>query len=454
MYRNLLIIIVLAGSLSGILYLKPWKNEPESFVLIQDRLPNGDLIGQTNVLTLSQSLSKTLFYYKLPFRDFISPDFLLSQGKSYGLDLQAPVYFFLNEEDHDFEELGLLLNIRDSSKVREGIEHFLKFIEIQDTTLYNTPVSFSPKERIYMAYSNDWMFIYKGDDFQKNLYRIRHAKQNDVSTRWRDFMNENCLKGRSIIAQLKTKELNDYGIESTVVSLSNDSSNFILNANIKQYDSILIDIRPTSPMFSKQEFSENTINVSLNIDRLRRHKNDPIYKAITKLSKKIHFPLAQFLDVWGGDFAFRQGGIQTIREKYVTSELDDNFNVTEVTKYKDVVVSGFSLYLSTLKENSPFLQTLFERGIMNKEDKKVRLLFSHPMNLKNTDSSMVFYTGSYTPKLYTDSTNKIMWTVNKTPVSIYLDSTDLHSLYCRVHVPLKKLIYDNLSLNESTRVNN
>jgi hypothetical protein len=111
-----------------------------------------------------------------------------------------------------------------------------------------------------------------------------------------------------------------------------------------------------------------------------------------------------------------------------------------------VQVSGFSLYLSTLKNNETFLQTLFNRGIMTKEDQKVRLLFSPPMNMRKSDSSMMFYTGNYPPKLLADSTNKIMWTINYTPVTINLDSTDLRSVYCRINIPLKKIISDNIPL--------
>ncbi len=446
MYRNLLIIFILAGSLSAVLYLKPWESESDLPAQIHDRLPDGDIIGETNVLTLSRSLSKTLFYYKLPFRDFISPDFMLSQGKNYGLDLQAPVYFFLNENDHKFEDAGVMLTVRDSSKVREGVEHLVKFVEIRDTTIYNTPVYLSPKEHIYMAYGDDWMLFYKGKRFNETLIRIRVKKRNEISPEWRSFINKKYLEENQIIAQVKTKELQEYGIESAIISLSNDSSNLILNTKITQFDSILFELRNTTSMFYEQEFSKNIISLNVDIDRLKRSKKDPIYKLITSLGKKISFPTDQFLEVWDGEAAFRQGGIQTIREKYIESELDDDFNVTEVTKYKNVQVSGFSLYLSTLKNNETFLQTLFNRGIMTKEDQKVRLLFSPPMNMRKSDSSMMFYTGNYPPKLLADSTNKIMWTINYTPVTINLDSTDLRSVYCRINIPLKKIISDNIPL--------
>lgn len=446
MYRNLLIIFILAGSLSAVLYLKPWKSEADLPAQIHDRLPDGDIIGQTNVLNLSRSLSKTLFYYKLPFRDFISPDFLLSQGKNYGLDLQAPVYFFLNESDQDFEDAGIMLTVRDSSKVREGVDHLIKFVEIRDTTLYNTPVYVSPKENIYMAYGNDWMLFYKGKRFNETLIRIRVKKRNEISPSWRSFINKKYLVEKNIVAQMKTKELQDYGVESAILSLSNDSSSLYLDTKITQFDSILFELKDSNHSFFEQDFSKNIISLNMDIDRLKRHKSDPIYKALTQLGKKISFPTDLFLDTWNGEMSFRQGGIQTIREKYIESELDDDFNVTEVTKYKNVQVSGFSLYLSTLDNSETFIQALFKRGIMTKEGKKVRLLYSPPLNLRRTDTTMTMFTGKYRPQLKEDSINKVMWTINYTPITVFLDSTDVHSVFGRIKVPLKKIISDNIPL--------
>jgi hypothetical protein len=39
-----------------------------------------------------------LYYNKIPFRDLLSYEFILSQGKLYGLNLQKPIYFFGKEK--------------------------------------------------------------------------------------------------------------------------------------------------------------------------------------------------------------------------------------------------------------------------------------------------------------------------------------------------------------------
>ncbi|MCH2229062.1 MAG: hypothetical protein MK105_01865 [Crocinitomicaceae bacterium] len=444
MYRNLFIIFVLAGSLSAILYFKPWESEKDLPALIQDRLPDGDIIGQTNILNLSQSLSKTLFYYKLPFRDFLSPDFMLSQGKNYGIDLQTPVYFFLNESRNKLDDAGMMLTVRDSSKVREGIDHLIKFVEIKDTLIYNTPVYISPQNEIYMAYGHDWMLFYKGKRFNETLIRVKVKRRAEISAIWRNFIEKNYLKENTIIAQLKTKQIQDYGVESALVSLENDSSSLILNTTITQFDSILFSLNTNTQSFSEQEFTKHSIKLNVDIERLKRNKKDPIYIALSKIGQKISFPTDEFLQIWNGELAFRQGGIQKIREKFIESELDDDFNVTEVVKYKNVKVSGFALHLTTNNSATSFVKSLFEKGIMTLEDRKVRLLYSPPLNFRRTDSTMMFYTGKYRPKLISDSINSVKWTVNYTPISIFLDSTDIKSVYGRVQVPLKKIISDNL----------
>ena len=93
MARNLVIIAILAVIFAGLLYLKPWKSTdlPPRFF---DRLPEETIVGKTDILELSKMLQPAIFKSKAAFRDFVTPEFILSQGKGYGLDIQSPVYFF------------------------------------------------------------------------------------------------------------------------------------------------------------------------------------------------------------------------------------------------------------------------------------------------------------------------------------------------------------------------
>ena len=442
MYRNTLIIIILAGGFALLLFFKPWQKEPKLPPRMEDRLPVADLIGQSDLLELSKSLSKTMFYFKLPFRDYLSPDFLLRQGKQYGVDIQKPVFFFANENMGGLEDWGVLFSIRDSSKIKDGINRLKKLILIKDTTIYNTNVYVSPKYNIYTSYDHNWMLVYTGEHFKKTLGEVVFAKRNEVKPKWRSFFNQETLDRAPIVAHLHSDLLKRYGIEYAAVSLTNDSSSVIFNVQITQFDSLSFQLKPTGAIFEKQEFSRNLINLHFDIERLRKTPNDPAYKAIRSFGSKVSFPVDDLLKAWEGDIAFRQGGFHTIKEKYIEFVFDDNFNVTEVEKYHDVKVSGFSLYMSVNENGESFLRKLFNKGIINKNEKKYRILYSPPVNLHQTDTSIFFHTGKYIPELFQDSTNSILWTINYTPVQFYIDSTDVKTVFGRIRVPLKKIVED------------
>ena len=162
MFRNLFLISVLAAALATILYFKPWISEESLPPRIYDRLPEADIIGQTDILDLSRSLSKTMFYYKIPFRDFLSPDFLLSQGKNYGLNFQEPVYFFANEKNKDLEDWGAIAHLRDSSKIQAGIVYLKKFASVSEFTYLGNKVYQIEPANLSIVYGDDWIFLYQG----------------------------------------------------------------------------------------------------------------------------------------------------------------------------------------------------------------------------------------------------------------------------------------------------
>jgi hypothetical protein len=164
------------------------------------------------------------------------------------------------------------------------------------------------------------------------------------------------------------------------------------------------------------------------------------------LGEKISFPVNDLMNAWEGDIAFRQGGIERVREKYIESELDENFNVTEVVRYKTVKVPGYSVYLSMNPTNRALIDKLLHKGIMTKQEGKYRMLFSPPLQMSQTDTSLMFHTSKFLPVLYPNSQNEILFTHKKTPYVIYLDSTNLKTLYGRLQIPLDRIISDNISL--------
>lgn len=445
MYRKLFLIFILAATLAAILVIKPWKVLDATPPRIHDRLPEADLIGISNILELSGSMSKTMFYYKLPFRDFLSPGFILSQGKNYGLDIQSPVYVFANESETNISEWGIILSVRDSSKVREGINHLQKFTSISTSNFDRQRIYLLSQYDIQIIYGKDWMLVYQGEDIDRILNRVVYAKHNEISPRWRAFINQYYDPNIRFVASIKSDKLAGYGISSAGVSLSNDSTGLTFTTHITHLDSLLFKVRESGPSYESELYTKYAMNLHFNVDRLRQEPNDPLYKFTKAYSSRIGFPLDQFLEAWEGNVAFREGGYVTINETYIESELDENFNITEVKKTRNVRVPGFALYLQTNAKADYLLRTLENRGILTHEEDKYRLLFSPPMQMSKTDTSIVFHTSSFQPKLSSGTINNVLWSYNYTPIEFILDSTTTKSLYGRIRLPLRKIISDNIT---------
>lgn len=226
--------------------------------------------------------------------------------------------------------------------------------------------------------------------------------------------------------------------------MKNDSSSLIFNTAVTHKDSLSFQARFSGPAFSSQEFTKRLVNLHVDIDKLRTNTNDPVYKLLNKLGEKVSFPFDAFMNAWEGDVAFRQGGIEIIKERYIESELDENFNITEVTKYRNVKVSGFALYLSMNGRVHDLISQLRKKGILTQDSNKFRLLFSPPLRMHSSDSSLLFHTSTYRPEIYQESNNSVRWTFNYTPVQFFIDSTSTKTVFGKIQVPLKKIIKDNL----------
>ncbi|MDX2359245.1 MAG: hypothetical protein QNK23_00470 [Crocinitomicaceae bacterium] len=444
MYRYLLLIFALAAGLAALLYFQPWISDDDADPRLIDRLPDGQIIGSSDILELSKTLSKTLFHYKIPLRDFLSPEFILSQGKNYGLDVQSTVYFFANHDKLELIDWGALIAVHDSSKVQDCLARFNNFVEITSSEFLSATIYHAAEYDTYMTYGNDWLFVYQGEDPTAALMRVISAKHNEISPNWRVFLNETSTIDQPIVAHYESPLLEEYGIASSLLSLSNDSSSLILHTVLTADTTLPFTIDTNGPKYYAQEFTRRLVNLHLNVTDEEINRANPVYKKLLKAGAKVNFPLDDFLHAWTGDLSFRQGGIQKIRESYIETEYDDDFNRVEVTKYRTVRISGFSLYLSMNQNTDHFLDKMLTRGILTQEELRYRLLFSPPLNMSRTDSSLVFHTGQYLPEMIEDNASSIMWTFDKVPVQFYLDSTEEKSLYGRIQLPLNKIVSDNL----------
>ena len=172
MARKFGLIALLAVIFTLLLVFKPWRAHQEPAPRFFDRLPEADIIGKSNILDLSRSLQGTMYYYKTPMREFLSHEFLLSQSKTYGLDLLKPAFFFINQDKWDIQDLGIMCLVADSSKLRLGLDKIKVLSSLRDTTIYNQKVYYDPMRSIYATYGDDWFLLYQGEGQYKVIYTL------------------------------------------------------------------------------------------------------------------------------------------------------------------------------------------------------------------------------------------------------------------------------------------
>lgn len=436
-------IVGLCLGLIALLIFKPWRTEAESPRFV-DRLPMADIIGRTNILNLAKDFIPATYQNQISFREFISPEFILSQGKINGLDLQRPVYFFGNQSNTEIEEWGMMFHVSDSSKLYPGIRRFEKMTPIKDSSLFDHRIFICPEYDLSISYGNDWLLVTNRKSFKKHLDHVVNARIKSIYPRWRSFIEEKLFEGKALQMSIISKQLQTYGVSSALLASSADSNSITLHTRLTNMDTIPFSLKQTGERFEPTEFTRRLINLHLNIDRLKNEKTHPLYTVLKNLTQKVSFPLDELLNTWDGDIAFRQGGIQTFVEPYIESELDENFNVTEVVKFKEVRISGFAFNMS-MNENRPkFMNRLYSKGILTREKNKVRMLYFPPMNLQADESSVNFYTSSFRPVTIQDSTQSVLWDFNYTPVLFTLDSIQTKIAYGKINIGLRKIVNDKI----------
>ena len=126
MRKKLAVIFALAVVFAAVLVFRPWESQDKDAPRFFDRLPDADLIGKANILELLETMKTTTYHFKIPFREFLTREFILQQSKSFGIDIKEPAFFFANEKDWEVEDFGAMLIVQDSSLVRSGIGRFRK----------------------------------------------------------------------------------------------------------------------------------------------------------------------------------------------------------------------------------------------------------------------------------------------------------------------------------------
>jgi len=437
--RKVVLIFILSVVLACFLFLKPVFYQKSIEARLIDRLPSADFIGKLNILELARETSGMMYYHKLPFRDLTSKEFLLSQGKSYGLNLQKPIYIFGDEVGDG----GCLIHVSDSTKIASGIDRLRKSVNIKDTLIEKQKVFFSKKDNVFLHYGSNYLLLYKGTLFSKTLKSVLKAKHKKILPLWSRFLKEKHFKNEHLVIFSNWSKLKKAGIESAIFAHDSDSLSFNLKSYLRKTKPFYIKKKEIGLAFSSVPDANKSVELHLDISELKQHLNDPLLLLAMNLGKRIGFPFIDFIKAWEGDLCFVEGGTQKTRESYIETELDENFNTTEVQKYRDVLVPGYSLYLSTNKLGNKLINRLFEKGIMTSEAEKIRFLYSPLLKIRQANGYIQLYSGNQAPRLVNSSNNSIVWTNKGTIYRFNIDSLNRHEIFGSLQIPVKRIFRRN-----------
>jgi hypothetical protein len=437
MYRKILFVLILAASVGSFLYLKPYFNSKQESPSLIDRLPTADFLGRCYLLDLANETSSMLFYNKIPFRDFFSQEFLLSQGKSYGLNLQKPVYFFANENG----SWGVMVEISDSNKVLPGIQRLNKLLDLKDTLIYEQKTHVYKDGNGYLTYDKNWLFVYKGKNYTKELKQILFAQKGGVKPCWKAFLKEKQFSQEKLVIYSNWKKLRQHGVQTALFAHDSDSSSFRLLTYVRNKKKLGIKMKKDKGLgWTSKFYTNKLLSIHLDISKFRKNKKDPLYQFLVSKAAKISFPMVDFLNAWEGDLSFREGGLYTIKEEYIKTEMDEDFNMVEIKTSKEVKVPGFSLLFSVNKNGNFLLRRLFQKGILRKEENYYRFLTSPPLKIEKRNGYYLFYSGNYPSKISEESNNHGIWLERGTKISFSLDSLSSHEAFGSIHIPVERII--------------
>jgi hypothetical protein len=439
MFKKVSLIIFLSVLLAGFLVVRHFWLKKSGEPTLIERLPEGDFLIRMNILDLADETSGLLHFNKVAFRDFASKEFLLGQAKSYGLDMQRPAYGFANENG----DWGALLHVSDSAEVSAGILRLKKIVELSDTVIADQKVYTWRKEKAYLSYGKTWIFVFKGNSFVKYFNRVLTAESGKTSPLWEAFLKEKEFKKKSLVISSNSKGVMKYGVEKALFAHEVDSTSVTLLSYIKSVKPFDFSQKNDGLSLVKNKEATRYLNVHLNINELYNHKESPLYRLLDRLSKKISFPLDDFLKAWKGDMSFSEGDTQIVKEKFIESVMDDNFEVTEVVSVKETKVKGFSMAISMNQNGESLMTKLMNKGILTLDEGKYRFLISPPMNFKKQQGYYVFYSGEKAPALVPNTQNNGFLSYNRTPFTFYLDTINRNEAFGKIEFPVERLIRRN-----------
>ncbi|MNJ89083.1 hypothetical protein D3C87_66440 [compost metagenome] len=416
--NKVMLIALLCAALALFLYIRPRLFAPDPPPSLLDRLPESEIIGRYNLLDIAKETNSLMFKNKVPFREYMTYDFLLGQAKGIGIDIQSTGYFFSNGKD----EWGTFVTVIDSSKIQNGLNRLEQYTKISDTVIYNRKVKKIKDLGIYIFYDKDYLLVYKGSKIKRRIGKALFARQGDIENSWEKFLKNKTFKNEDIVLYSNSPKLKKFGLDYAMFAHDSDSLNVKLKTYLHAFKELKIKEKEAGPTFERSKVSTKALEIHLDISEFKKDPNSPLYKWIIGLGKKVSFPTAAFFDAWEGDLCFQEGGIQLIDEQVVEMTYDEEFNPVEVRKTNKVPVAGYSLLFSVNEKGNKLISALFTKGIITKQGKYYHFLFSPPLGLNILPKTISAYTAGKSPKVVSGSSNNGLWNYRGTDVLFHIDS--------------------------------
>ena len=439
MYRKFLTLVLIAGSLGLVLFVKSFLFEQPKSPNILDRLPAADFLGKANILELAKESSSLLQYNKLSMRDFTTYEFLLGQGKQYGLDLESNLYLFANENGN----WGAMIRLTDSSKIQLGIERLSKYTDLQDSIVGGNQFYFIKKEQSYLHYGKDYALIYQGTDFITTLNHVVSAHYGAQKKVWKQFLRQKQFKNEHLVIYANWPKLKSYDIQTAMFAHDSDSLGFKLKSYIKKRSPLYFSLKKMGLSYRNYAQTDHLIDVHLDVAEFKQQKQDSVYVRLAQLSKKIGFPFERFIAAWDGDLVYQEGGIQVQEVHYIETILDEDFNETEVERLRYDTAPGFSVLASMNKSAPLFIGKLMQKGLLRKEDNGYRFLFSPLLHFQKSGPYYQYYSTSANPPLIRSNQNQVIWKYKGTKYSFKIDKITRYEIFGSLQIPVKSILRRN-----------
>ena len=291
MLRNFTIIFVIATLFGAFLVLRPYFGGTKERPFLVDRLPDAEFMAQGNALQLAKEIKSLLFTHKIPYRDFISEEFFLSQAKGFGINLQNPVYAFGNQDG----SFGVMAEVSDSTKMLNGIKKLMHFFDIAERTIAGCKVYKFQKFDGYLSYSKDFVLFYIGDKPKQTLERVYTAKLNQVSPNWIHFFNISASNLSNLKVFTRIKEFQTADINYVLSSPTFDSSKVYIHTEFHFSNHLPFTLKEYNRGIAINRSSQKEAQLHIDPTYLKANKQHPINIYLAKLAKKVSFPYWEFL---------------------------------------------------------------------------------------------------------------------------------------------------------------